>query len=424
MENKNTYRMNAGLKHIKRRKVLLIIPIIFLVMMVMITWKGIMFLRSLENAFAPNFFEWLLVIAMIEVSIIGMMLILTILGTVKGGKKAEKRLLEVDFVDKKGETPCLVSKTKEYNGYIYEFYSPRIPFWEYEKHMGEIETAMNIKIVSVEHGKDMQHVKIKAISVSDDMGEIIRWDNKLFSQEDFVLKLGKGYFGDEEFDLSIVPHAIIGGGSGSGKTKLLQLLLLQCIYKGARVYIADFKGGIDYPKEWHKKCSIIIDAESLSEQLSVILETMEDRRNKFVEVGASNIGEYNRTTGADMRRIIVACDEIAEVLDKTGLEKDEKMFINQIESKISTIARQGRAFGIHLILATQRPDADVIKGQIKNNIGMRICGRADKILSQIILDNSEAAEKISQSDQGMFLTNSNDLFKAYYVDDDCLEGEI
>lgn len=424
MENKNSYRMKAGLRHIKRKKVLVTIPIIFLVIMAMITWKGIMFLRSLENAFAPNFFEWLLLIAMIEVSIIGMMLILTILGTVKGGKTAEKRLLEVDFVDKKGETPYLVSKTKECNGYIYEFYSPRIPFWEYEKYRGEIETAMNIKIVSVEHGKDMQHVKIKAISMSDDLSGIIRWNNKLLSQKDFVLKLGKGYFGDVEFDLSIVPHVLIGGGSGSGKSALLKLFIVQCIFKGAQAYIADFKGGIDYPKAWHEKCSLIIDAESLSAQLMVILEIMEDRRNKFVEVGACNISEYNRITGADMYRIILACDEIAEVLDKTALEKEEKIVINQIESKISTIARQGRAFGIHLILATQRPDADVIKGQIKNNIGMRICGRADKVLSQIILDNNEAAEKISQSDQGMFLTNGNDLFKAYYVDDDCLEGVI
>ena len=424
MENKNTYRMKAGLKRIKRRKVLLIIPIIFLVMMVMITWKGIVFLRSLENAFAPKFFEWLLVIAMVEVSIIGMMLILTILGTVKGSKTAEKRLLEVDFVDKKGETPYLVSKTKEYNGYIYEFYSPRIPFWEYEKYRGEIETAMNIKIVSVEHGRDMQHVKIKAISMSDDLGGIIRWDNKFLSQEDFVLKLGKGYFGDVEFDLSIVPHVLIGGGSGSGKSALLKLFIVQCISKGAQVYIADFKGGIDYPKAWREKCSMIIDAESLLAQLTVILEIMEERRNKFVEVGATNISEYNRMIGADMRRIIFAFDEVSEVLDKTGLEKEAKMVIQQIESKISTIARQGRAFGTHLILAMQRPDCEILKGQIKCNIGMRICGRADKILSNIILENGSAEEKISQTDQGMFLTNSNDLFKAYYVDDDCLEGVI
>lgn len=118
----------------------------------------------------------------------------------------------------------------------------------------------------------------------------------------------------------------------------------------------------------------------------------------------------------------MACDEIAEVLDKTGLDKDQKALIGQIESKFSTIARLGRAFGIHLMFATQRPDADVLKGQIKNNIGYRICGRADKVLSQIILDNSEGAEKISPNDQGMFLTNTGVLFKGYYVEDECLEG--
>ena len=142
----------------------------------------------------------------------------------------------------------------------------------------------------------------------------------------------------------------------------------------------------------------------------------------LVESGASNIAEYNKKTGTDICRIIVACDEVAEVLDKTGLDKERKDLVSQIESKLSTIARLGRAFGIHLIFATQRPDADVLKGQIKNNIGYRICGRADKVLSQIILDNSEGAEKILPNDQGMFLTNTGILFKAYYIEDDCLEG--
>ena len=104
------------------------------------------------------------------------------------------------------------------------------------------------------------------------------------------------------------------------------------------------------------------------------------------------------------------------------IDKDQKAIINQIEANFSTIARLGRAFGIHLIFATQRPDADILKGQIKNNIGYRICGRADKVLSQIILDNSEASDKISPNDQGMFLMNTGVLFKAYYVEDDCLEG--
>lgn len=114
----------------------------------------------------------------------------------------------------------------------------------------------------------------------------------------------------------------------------------------------------------------------------------------------------------------MACDEIAEVLDKTGLDKDQKALVGQIESKFSIIARLRRAFGIHLMFATQRPDADVLKEQIKNNIGYRICGRADKVLSQIILNNSEGTEKISPNDHGIFLTNTGVLFKAYYVEDD------
>ena len=61
----------------------------------------------------------------------------------------------------------------------------------------------------------------------------------------------------------------------------------------------------------------------------------------------------------------------------------------QIETRLSTIARQGRAFGIHLILATQRPDAAIIPGQIRNNMDFRVCGRADSVLSSMIIHANE-----------------------------------
>lgn len=83
------------------------------------------------------------------------------------------------------------------------------------------------------------------------------------------------------------------------------------------------------------------------------------------------------------------------MLDKTGLSKQQKDEILKIESELSIIARQGRAFGIHLVLATQRPDATILNGQIRNNIDTRICGRADNVLSQIILDNTDASDKIA-----------------------------
>lgn len=104
-------------------------------------------------------------------------------------------------------------------------------------------------------------------------------------------------------------------------------------------------------------------------------------------------------------------------MDKTGLDKRKKELVSKIEYAMSVIARQGRAFGVHLIIATQRPDANILNGQIRNNIDIRVCGRADDVLSQIILDNTDASDKIPKNSQGRFLTNSGILFQSYYFND-------
>lgn len=90
--------------------------------------------------------------------------------------------------------------------------------------------------------------------------------------------------------------------------------------------------------------------------------------------------------------------------------------IDAIIGYLATIARQGRAVGIHLILATQRPDATIIPGQIKNNIDCRICGRADNVLSQIVLDSTEASTAIPKDAQGRFLMNDGTMFQAFWDD--------
>ena len=97
---------------------------------------------------------------------------------------------------------------------------------------------------------------------------------------------------------------------------------------------------------------------------------------------------------------------------KTGADSERKKLLAQIENRLSTIARQGRAFGIHLILATQRPDATIIPGQIRNNMDFRVCGRADSVLSQIILDNTGAADQIPKDARGRSSPETVRCFKA------------
>ncbi len=108
--------------------------------------------------------------------------------------------------------------------------------------------------------------------------------------------------------------------------------------------------------------------------LNHLADTLEERKRLFKKVDTTNITEYREKSGDYMQRIVFACDEVAELLDKTGADKERKEMLAQIEANLALIARQGRAFGIHLILATQRPDANILPGQIKNKDSARCIG--------------------------------------------------
>lgn len=420
---KNKQRLLQGLKNINGKKWKIIFPLIYLIAVLMmwnmgrksVPFSGIFILSKLC--------EWIFTIFMIGIVAVGEKIILIRLGTPCKARKIERSLLNIGFDDYIGNVPELLMVMKEEGIIIYEFFSPTIPKSKYQDCQDELETALNLQILAIEQGKDKRHVIIKGTLAKCHLPDIAEWDDSYLSGEEFELLIGISRFGKESIDINTTPHTLVGGGSGSGKSMLLKLLLMQCIKKNAVVKLCDFKGGVDYSDIWHEKCSIITTPESMNEQLDNVLTVLEERRQLLRESKHPNIYEYNKVSNEKIDRIIVACDEVAEVLDKTGLDKEEKALINQIESKLSKIARLGRAFGIHLMLATQRPDADVLKGQIKNNIGYRICGRADKVLSQIILDNSDGADMIPQNAKGVFLTNTRVLFKAFYVHDDCLERE-
>jgi len=261
---------------------------------------------------------------------------------------------------------------------------------------------------------------LDAVSAGDDLPEVLKWKDSYLSPKSFVLVLGESYTGPVTVNLAHIPHILLGGSTGSGKSVLLKLLLMQALRKGAEVYIADFKGGVDFPKVWHEKCQMCFTEEDLRYTLDQLAAVLEYRKNAFKALGCPNIDAYNETTEQPLPRLIFACDEVAEMLGKTGADNERKKLLAQIENRLSTIARQGRAFGIHLILATQRPDATIIPGQIRNDMDFRVCGRADSVLSQIILDNTSAAEQIPKDARGRFITGDGIVFQGYLFD----EGQL
>ena len=413
----NSVRLLTGIKNIWSKKWKSVFPILFLVAVFFAWYMTRDSILKITSSALSTFLLWGFSLVMIAIAVIGVLLIVSILGTPLSAKRVEMCLYNVGFKDRAGNTPLLLSRFREAKAEVLEFYSPTIPISEYEKKLSDIETALNVRIVSVDSGKDFQHVFLKTITTRKDLPQMIEWNNKLLTDNESVLLLGESHLDTEKVDLKVTPHILIGGSSGSGKSVLLKLLLMQCVEKGFEVHIADFKGGVDFCGVWQRKCNIITQQGKLINCLEYIVDELNSRKQLFLDCECANIEEYNRRCNCTFKRVIFACDEIAELLDKTGLDKESKSEVAKIESLLSTIARQGRAFGIHLILATQRPDADVLKGQIKNNIDFRICGRADKVLSQIILDNSDGAEKIPKDKQGIFLTNTGVLFKAYYFND-------
>ena len=337
-----------------------------------------------------------------------------------GRRMAKGQLQSIGLTNHAGMVPELLRKKRDKahpRVTIWEFRNQSIPLAEWEDNRAAIEAALDISVIKMTYGKGKSRVLVYAVPALIDLPEILCWKDKYLSPESFVLVLGESLLGPVTVNLAHIPHILLGGSTGSGKSVLLKLLLMQAMKKGARVYIADFKGGVDFPPLWNRDCRICFEETGLLDLLTGLVAELERRKEIFRTAGCSSIDTYNKSTGENLQRIIFACDEVAEVLDKTGADAERKKLLAQIENRLSTIARQGRAFGIHLILATQRPDASIIPGQIRNNMDYRVCGRADSVLSSIILDNTDAADLIPKDARGRFLLHDGTIFQAYWFEE-------
>lgn len=358
--------------------------------------------------------------------IAGFLLLLVWMGTPQGANGIHERLWKIGFTNHAGEIPLLLRKNVKNQGVpvmVMEFETNGIPLKEWQDKQNKLESILNVSILKMEQGENKQRILLYAVSGDMQIPKRIFWKEEDLQEEDFSLVLGLSLYGKVTVNLAQIPHILLGGSTGSGKSMLLKLLIMQCVKKGATVYIADFKGGVDFPPIWHKNCKIVIDENALLDTLTQVVMELERRKELLRDSGCTNIVSYCRQGKEQLDRIIIACDEVAEVLDKTGLSKEAKEMVVKMEGKLSVIARQGRAFGIHCILATQRPDANILTGQIRNNIDYRVCGRADNVLSQIILDSTDAAEQIPKDAQGLFINHEGVVFRGYLFDEEKVFSE-
>ncbi|AKL95585.1 DNA translocase FtsK [Clostridium aceticum] len=193
---------------------------------------------------------------------------------------------------------------------------------------------------------------------------------------------------------STTPHLLVGGTTGSGKSVSLNSIILgiMCLYSPEQVqfvFIDPKQVEFSYYSQKIHTQDVITDIEKAVVVLDEMVDEMEKRYNLFSKEYVTNIDEYIEVTGKKLPRLVMVFDEFADFMNQ------EKELAKKVENAITRIGQKARAAGIHLIVCTQHPKAEVINTNIRNNLGARLALRtADSIASNVIIDQ-DGAERLA-----------------------------
>lgn len=345
---------------------------------------------------------------------------LFILGCFTGNSAGEydEKFATIRFKSRDGKYPQFCGAKTEGKKQHLTFKST-IPISEWKKNKEYLESAFDCNILKIKSSSSKNLIILTTVPSDCIIPEFIAWRDAFRSDKDGVITIGISALSTISFDLNKNPHILIAGETGSGKSVILRCCLWQMALQGAQVIMIDFKGGVEFGKQYRQFGEVITKRERAVEVLELLTRENEARLELFNEMDVKNIQEYNRSSGDKLCRIGVFCDEIAEMLDKKGVSKNDRIIYEKLEAHLSTLARLSRATGINLFLGTQRPDANIITGQIKTNIPLRVSGRfADKAASEIVLGATDATDLPDIKGRFMFKQGADITeFQSYYFDD-------
>ena len=222
---------------------------------------------------------------------------------------------------------------------------------------------------------------------------------KMRAKTKLAVALGKGSGGGHEVaDLAKMPHILIAGSTGSGKSvsinALLASLLMQATPQDLRLILVDPKRVemAPYASLPHLLMPVILDVDKVVSALRWAINEMDQRYKKFSSIGARNIVSYNNNDRVvdPLPYIVIAIDELADLMMAAPYD---------VEHSLTRLAQLGRATGIHLIVATQRPSVDVVTGLIKANFPTRMSFAVSSVTdSRTILDTGGAEKLLGKGD--------------------------
>ena len=248
-------------------------------------------------------------------------------------------------------------------------------------------------------------------------------DNSDFKRKETKLPiaLGKNISGKPIIgDLASMPHLLIAGTTGSGKSVCINTIILSLLYRHTpdkcKFILIDPKmlELSTYEGVPHLLCPVITEAKKAASVLGWVVKEMESRYRLMTREGVRNIDGYNSKHKLPMPYIVVVVDEMSDLMLVAGKE---------IENYIQKLSQMARAAGIHIIMATQRPSVDVITGTIKANFPTRISFQVtSKIDSRTILGEQGAEQLLGKGDM-LYMSSANKMVRIHapFVSDDEIE---
>ena len=276
--------------------------------------------------------------------------------------------------------------------------------------------------VSVIPGKNTVGIEIpNETRESVSLREIISYEK--FQKKDVKLPiaLGKSISGMPIVgDLTSMPHLLIAGTTGSGKSVCINTIIVSLLYKLnpdlCKFILIDPKmlELSTYEGVPHLLCPVITEAKKAASVLGWVVKEMENRYRLMTKEGVRNIDGYNLKHKLPMPYIVVVVDEMSDLMLVAGKE---------IENYIQKLSQMARAAGIHIIMATQRPSVDVITGTIKANFPTRISFQVtSKIDSRTILGEQGAEQLLGKGDM-LYMSSANRIVRIHapFVSDNEIE---
>lgn len=258
--------------------------------------------------------------------------------------------------------------------------------------------AHPIRIEAPIPGKSLVGVEVPNQSIAIvNLREILESESFKKRKSKLTLPLGEDVAGQAYVaDLDIMPHLLIAGATGSGKSVCINSIIVGLLYQNSpsdlKFILIDPKRVelVKYDGVPHLLTPVITETDKIINALKWIVIEMDRRFHLFSTSGKRDIHQYNSTSSEKLPFIIVIIDELADLMSVAA---------HEVEGAITRLAQMARAVGIHLIVSTQRPSVDVITGLIKANITSRIAFDVASIMdSRTILDFSGAEKLLGRGD--------------------------